>query len=519
MHEIVTLQFGQQANYIGTHYWNIQESYFTYAGQEDSPVDHDVSFRPGIGADGSDTYTPRTVIYDLKGGFGTLRRENALYELQQQANPAQSGPWSGSTVPLQLPAIAPSSYQQALDLGTQPPELTTETVRFWSDYNHVFYHPRSIVQLSEYELNSSIRPFEKWHTGDELFADLDREYDLLDRDLRPFLEECDQLQGIQIFTEIDGAWGGFTARYLERISDELGKGSRWVFGNTHKRHNARERQMLQIANFAQSLYAVDGSASLLAPMSMSSGQLPTYLSLDTSNPWHLSAVQTAMIESVTLPSRLRETESGRATFDQIETTLNNDGNRRIVAAGMSFDDPSHLQEMNDAAGKDTRMTNGVIEHDEDDSDVANVEIDMFAGMHSFSNESGRRLGSRPHTFSLLESLRGPWKADDDIDETNANSRNRFNGGLRRATYQSSLTFPTLSSYPRIFRFPDRREKVAVKAIMSTSTKVAGQVRELERAARRLVAVDERETLCDGLSRIAEEYEEGWSGSDGSDDDD
>ena len=224
MHEIITLQFGQQANYLGTHYWNTQESYFTYGEQDDSPVDHDISFRPGIGVDGSDTYTPRTLVYDLKGGFGTLRRENALYELQQQGNPAQNGPWSGGTIPLQLPPIATSLYQQALDQGIQPPELTTDTVRFWSDYNHLFYHPRSIVQLNDYELNSSVLPFEKWETGDELFSNLDRELDLLDRDLRPFLEECDQLQGIQIFTGIDDAWGGFTARYLERMSDGTWQG-------------------------------------------------------------------------------------------------------------------------------------------------------------------------------------------------------------------------------------------------------------------------------------------------------
>ena len=80
-------------------------------------MDHDISFRPGIGADGSDTYTPRTLIYDLKGAFGTLRRENALYELQRQQSPHQSGPWSGGTLSLQLPPIAPSSYQQALDQG------------------------------------------------------------------------------------------------------------------------------------------------------------------------------------------------------------------------------------------------------------------------------------------------------------------------------------------------------------------------------------------------------------------
>ncbi len=62
-----------------------QESYFTYGAGEESPVDHDVHFRPGLGADGSETFMPRTVIYDLKGGFGTLKRLNALYDISQDA--------------------------------------------------------------------------------------------------------------------------------------------------------------------------------------------------------------------------------------------------------------------------------------------------------------------------------------------------------------------------------------------------------------------------------------------------
>jgi hypothetical protein len=81
MHEIVTIQLGQQANYVGTHFWNAQESYFTYGDQEESPVDHDVHFRSGVGADGADTYLPRVVIYDFKSSFGTLRRINELYEV------------------------------------------------------------------------------------------------------------------------------------------------------------------------------------------------------------------------------------------------------------------------------------------------------------------------------------------------------------------------------------------------------------------------------------------------------
>lgn len=55
-------------------------------------MDHDVHFRPGVGADGSETYTPRTVIYDLKGGFGTLRKHNALYELTEDSMTGQ-GLW------------------------------------------------------------------------------------------------------------------------------------------------------------------------------------------------------------------------------------------------------------------------------------------------------------------------------------------------------------------------------------------------------------------------------------------
>jgi hypothetical protein len=55
-------------------------------------VDHDVHFRPGVGADGGETYTPRTLIYDLKGAFGTLRKNNALYELAEDLAPGQ-GLW------------------------------------------------------------------------------------------------------------------------------------------------------------------------------------------------------------------------------------------------------------------------------------------------------------------------------------------------------------------------------------------------------------------------------------------
>lgn len=64
----------------------------------------------------------------------------------------------------------------------------------------------------------------------------------------------------------------------------------------------------------------------------------------------------------------------------------------------------------------------------------------------------------------------------------------------------------------------RPEALAIRTALSTSTSVADYVKGLEMAARRLVPVEEREYLCDGLQTLASEYEEGWaSGSDEDDD--
>lgn len=127
-------------------------------------------------------------------------------------------------------AIQQTPYQLSLEQGIEAPPLTTEAVRYWSDFNRVYFHPKSIIQLNEYELNSTLMPFENWNAGDELFNSLDKEHDLLDRDLRPFVEEADQMQGLQLMTGVDDAWGGFAARYMDRLRDEYGKSAVWVWG-------------------------------------------------------------------------------------------------------------------------------------------------------------------------------------------------------------------------------------------------------------------------------------------------
>lgn len=61
----------------------MQEKYFTYGSEEVSPVDHDVHFRAGVATNGAETYSPRTLVYDLKENFGALRKTEGEYVEQR----------------------------------------------------------------------------------------------------------------------------------------------------------------------------------------------------------------------------------------------------------------------------------------------------------------------------------------------------------------------------------------------------------------------------------------------------
>ena len=83
MKEIIYIQAGNFSNYIGSHFWNTQESYFTYGEEDASIVDHDISFRegqnlkvspcyqlqghlPNYVLKGEPTFCPRLLLFDRK---------------------------------------------------------------------------------------------------------------------------------------------------------------------------------------------------------------------------------------------------------------------------------------------------------------------------------------------------------------------------------------------------------------------------------------------------------------------
>lgn len=259
-----------------------------------------------------------------------------------------------------------------MDLGTTAPRLTSESVRYWSDYNRVFYHPKSIVQLNEYELNSQTMPFEDWNVGEELFNDLDKEHDLLDRDVRPFLEECDHLRALQLFAGSDDAWGGFAASYMERLRDEFGKKSIWVWAiedgtrtqrvsgtaalqypnrRLAKFRTLQHHQFKRDTNKARSLCSISQQASLYVPIIDLPNKLPGYLEVDRQSEWQKTALIASAIETVTLPSRLKPFqyfeaalagEDGTHTIFELQSSINkiNDGH---TTTSSNEDEPAKVE--------------------------------------------------------------------------------------------------------------------------------------------------------------------------------
>ncbi|KAI1106849.1 tubulin nucleotide-binding domain-like protein [Jackrogersella minutella] len=541
MREIITLQLGQQSNYLANHFWNTQESYFTYSADQESPIDHDVHFRPGLGSDGTETFMPRTVIYDLKGGFGTLRKINSLYEID--GDPTSSSLWSGQTVVQRQQPIEASAYQQSLDSGQATSELTTSTVRYWSDFNRVYFHPKSIIQLSEYELNSTIMPFEKWHMGEELFASLDKEHDLLDRDLRPFAEEADQIQGLQVMTGIDDAWGGFAAKYMERLRDEYGKTPIWVFGAQEpSRGLPREKRLLKLVNKARSLTELNSQASLVIPLALPESPLPSTIQLDASSSWHVSAFFAAALESVTLYTRLKTSDRVYGSnLGNMTDLLNVFGKQTIANLEMSISEaPKPHQNGTNGTNGDANGLNGRGEHvhspnensmDVDDTSesgsqkgAATLDIDLSSPQELNLDLGGRKRRKR-HIFSQVLSDRGLQNLEPTTNEEMELREQSIHGMRRRPkvhNYRSPVAFPIIDSYPRIFR--DRyghpvRENISVKTALSTDSTVTDKVKALRSTVIRYIGLEDRETIGNELAEIADSYKEGWSSDSDEDDDD
>ncbi|CCG81272.1 Protein dml-1 [Taphrina deformans PYCC 5710] len=274
MHEILTIQCGNTANYIGTHFWNFQEP----TSENQSEINHDVLFSSGQARNGNQTYTPRVLLYDTARHFGSMSRMNALFEEPRT-----------ETTDLQVISserIPDHPFQTSLEESVTPDGglLSVDNVRYWSDYNTQFYRPQSYLPLNAFAETTQLDDFD---AGRGAWKSRTQRSDILDTDLRPFLEECDLLQGINLVSCLIDGWGGWTTELVLELASEFPKVPRLLFSTTAA--TTRPENL----NLSNVLLGIHDEVDALIPF-------------DATGSWSGSAHAATWIDAFTVPFRTKE---------------------------------------------------------------------------------------------------------------------------------------------------------------------------------------------------------------------
>ncbi|GFN80506.1 misato-like protein 1 [Plakobranchus ocellatus] len=380
--EVVTLQIGSYSNFVGTHWWNLQESSFVYDPQQlatfPKEVNHDILFREGKTVTGQVTYTPRLVLFDLNHSLGSLKREGTLYTVDAE----ESVNWIGDVTLHETPKEKRNLFLEDLEetkensddadeikasdldenaekseeaaggvqvrqvdpvFGKSLYNLDNE-VKVWSDYLRTALHPRTIHILQDYQFNNAEQPFNVFGMGQQVVGGKTL-WDQVEDRVRFFTEECDHLQGFQIFLDCHDGFGGVGASVLSYLTDEYSSKSRFTFAVTPTNlpdKTAKDRSC-RIINSALSVHSGCELSSLYLPLSLSStlwksvGDHVTmpYLEYKADLNYHTSAVLAASIDTLTLPYRK---ESGASRVADITSSFSSLG-RKVACLNSSIPFP------------------------------------------------------------------------------------------------------------------------------------------------------------------------------------
>ncbi|KAJ2664016.1 mtDNA inheritance, partitioning of the mitochondrial organelle [Coemansia sp. RSA 1200] len=222
MREIITLQFGEHANYVGMHFWNMAQRQAEKARE---------SSGSGGGGDTDSEHVlfserrrqPRALVFDRASAFGSLGRAD-MQSTGDDARDQEQALWGGASEVYrqqqqQQPAPHSSSNDNTVD-------QSGGGVQAWPDFRQsVGFGNRSLEVVSGVEFGNSLGEMTTFDEGWQVFSGTDaRRGDVLDDGgFRMYAEECDRLQGFQAFTDATGGFAGYAAAFVERVRDEFPK--------------------------------------------------------------------------------------------------------------------------------------------------------------------------------------------------------------------------------------------------------------------------------------------------------
>lgn len=274
--EIITLQFGNYSNYVCSHFWNIQESQFVYSDEKLTrrdqipDINHDVLFREGLDSQRYITFTPRTILFDLKENINVFRCVDDKKSFKDSVN------WSGQTQLFKEEQNKASEFLKSIDEENQKDledfaDLDSQ-VKYWSDYLKPKLHERSYLSFNQPNFTSDEKPdpFGLFHMGISAVKDNDL-LDAFENNLRKYSEECNNLQGFHMFVDSFNGFGGLASLCVDLIREEYAKKSIFSFlPFPDSKDLSKENQLTKLINTAFSFKSLldDNKDIILLPLSL-----------------------------------------------------------------------------------------------------------------------------------------------------------------------------------------------------------------------------------------------------------
>ncbi|XP_061839279.1 protein misato homolog 1 [Nerophis lumbriciformis] len=365
--EIITLQLGHYSNFVGTHWWNLQDASLCYDPEmPPGEIQSDVMFREGQTLGGNVTYTPRLIAMDLKGSLLTLRQEGSLYDAGKDTSAIS---WDGSLMTHKESPPEKNSFLEDLDkldrgdiltevdftssrqypcegslrLDTVNAQLAAiqksyqleGSVKVWSDFLRIHLHPRTISVIHQYNHDGEAERLEAFGQGESLLQG--KVVDELDDKLHFFVEECDYFQGFQILCDVADGFAGLGSKVTEMLQDSYGGRGILTYGlEPVARHDSTPaKDVYRLLNCAMATAHLASNSSFYCPLTLRGGlglraSAPVifpHLTYDPSLWYHSSAVLALALDALTVPYRRRN----GVPMWQLADSLSTSG-RKVVAA-------------------------------------------------------------------------------------------------------------------------------------------------------------------------------------------
>ncbi|KAF8795694.1 Protein misato like protein [Argiope bruennichi] len=327
-HEIVTIQAGNFANFIGTHWWNIQESSFCYTPDSSIPLDinHDVMFREGLNLRGEVTYTPRLILVDLQDNLTSIRKECPLYRspTEDDSKPL----WDGQVEVIKDEAVKKNPFLDEFEKLSNP------------SANNADETEKKEKKISN-EISSSIEktPFNLYSNGEDLYERSGKE--MIEDGIRRMTEECDFLQGFHLLFDAHNGFSGISNNILQYLEDEYKRIPSLCFPVFQEKGNMPiqdiKDQMNRLYAVLNSMSNLNRNCSLFSPLSLSDDIVTQsepyknfpFIDYNPNLLYQTSAIYATAIETLTSPFRLK---AMKFTMSDITSSMSTYGRKLVCSS-------------------------------------------------------------------------------------------------------------------------------------------------------------------------------------------